>query len=358
MPLDSAPKSTIDIDFTRAHGVGSSGRVSFRPKRTILGGTILTTYPVEVELKNGIGSIDLVRLPSGTYHVREEVDNQPPREFDFSLPLSAADVIQYESIAPSGPVLARYTAIKSINGVLPDPVTGNLILDETGLQGPVGPEGPQGPVGPEGPQGPPGADGAEGPQGPPGADGTIGPEGPPGPSVDFAARRYGCKALSMYPHELSFATPQYIEMAINRHYQYWVPISQGETISKIRLPIQFQGTAGCVVNFAIYNEDNSKLGETGNVGSIVSNAAIAQTWVDLNLLSAAEVTGDGVWITGLSNVALGPKLAFCNTSNLESWLLNPTDRLTALRTEDVAAIPNVLNPALGIAYIDACIGIA
>lgn len=365
MSLGSAPTSIIEIDFTRAQGVCSSGRVLFQPTRTVLDSTILSPVNVEVELKNGAASIELVRLSVGGYRVREEIDGLMPYEYTFALPLSAPSVIQYEDIVPTILVPTKYTAVRSVNGVLPNATTGDLAIEAIqGPAGPMGPSGPKGDPGDQGPQGIPGVKGDDGPQGIqgiPGAKGDSGDQGPKGdtgPSIDFAALRYGCKAITMYPHELSFADPQYINMSVDRHYQFWVPLAAGQLVSKVRLPIEEQGVVGSNVNFIIYNEDNTELGETGNVGSILSNAGVALTWVELDLLIPAETTGEGVWITALSNTALGPKLSFCNTSNLQAWMLNPSDRMTALRTEGVSVKPSVLNPALGIPYIDACIGIA
>ncbi len=126
MPLGSAVTTTIDIDFTRAQGVNSSGRISFQPSRQRIGTTMISTYRVLVEVEEGIGEVDLVRLPAGTYHVREEIDGRPPYEFDFALPLGAAALIQYEEIAQVSPVPPTYTAVRTVNGVPPDPTTGNI----------------------------------------------------------------------------------------------------------------------------------------------------------------------------------------------------------------------------------------
>lgn len=131
MPLGSALKSTIDIDFTRAQGINSTGRITFEPPRTRVGTTVLSPVKISVPITNGLGSIELVRLPAGTYHVREEIDGQPPYEFNFSLPVSAPNTIQYEEIAPVDSVPLVYTVVRTINGVAPDPSTGNVVI-ETG----------------------------------------------------------------------------------------------------------------------------------------------------------------------------------------------------------------------------------
>jgi hypothetical protein len=132
MPLGSALKSTIDIDFTRAQGINSTGRITFEPPRTRVGTTVLSPIKISVPVTNGLGSVDLVRLPAGTYHVREEIDGQPPYEFNFALPVSAASVIQYEDIAPVESVPLVYTVIRTINGVAPDPSTGNVVIETIG----------------------------------------------------------------------------------------------------------------------------------------------------------------------------------------------------------------------------------
>lgn len=132
MPLGSAPTSTINIDFTRAQGVNSTGRLIFQPMRLKIGTTILSTYPIEVEIKDGVGSVDLVRLPLGTYHARELIDGRPEFEFSFALPLSAASTIRYEDIAPANAVPSYFTAIRSVNGELPDPVTGDIEVASSG----------------------------------------------------------------------------------------------------------------------------------------------------------------------------------------------------------------------------------
>lgn len=126
MPLGAAAKSTINIDFTRAQGTNSSGKILFAPPRVVVGTTVLSTRAVVANISDGVGTIDLVRLPAGTYHVTEMIDNQEPYEWDFSLPLAAAATIEYETIAAVSPVPAIYTAVRTVNGVPPDPTTGNI----------------------------------------------------------------------------------------------------------------------------------------------------------------------------------------------------------------------------------------
>lgn len=173
MPLGSALTSKIDIDFTRAQGVASKGRIWFQPPRQKVGTTMLDGVAVPVNLINGVATVDLVRLPQGTYRVVEQLEGRPDRSYDFALPLSAPSVVQYEDIVQVAPVPVKHQYVSTINGVAPDQTTGNIILES--LQGPPG---PQGPAGPQGPQGNPGI---QGPAGPAGADGTPGAQGPQGP---------------------------------------------------------------------------------------------------------------------------------------------------------------------------------
>jgi hypothetical protein len=128
MPLGSALKSTIDIDFTRAQGINSSGSITFQPPRIRVGTTMVSPIKVRVPVINGLATVQLVRLVSGTYHVREEIDGQGPYEFNFALPVGSAETIQYEEIAPVDPVPLVYTVLRTINGMSPDPVTGNIEL--------------------------------------------------------------------------------------------------------------------------------------------------------------------------------------------------------------------------------------
>lgn len=132
MPLGSALKSTIDIDFTRAQGINSSGSIIFAPPRTRVGTTVISPQKVRAHLVAGVATIELVRLPAGTYHVREEIDGQAPYEFNFALPIGAAATIQYEDLAPVDPVPLTYTSVRTINGLPPDPTTGNIVVTVEG----------------------------------------------------------------------------------------------------------------------------------------------------------------------------------------------------------------------------------
>lgn len=158
MSLGSALTSKIDIDFTRAQGTNSSGRIFFQPPRLRVGTTMLSDCKVPVEVTYGRGSIILARLPQGVYRVREEIDGRPPFEYNFSLPLTAAPVIRYEEIARVEVLPTYFGYVRTVNGVAPNATTGNLVI-ESGLQGPPGIQGPAGPPGEPGSDGAPGQDG-------------------------------------------------------------------------------------------------------------------------------------------------------------------------------------------------------
>lgn len=132
MPLGSALRSTIDIDFTRAQGVNSSGQITFEPPRTRVGTTMISSCPIVVPVVNGVATVQLVRLPAGTYYVREAIDGRARYEFNFALPLNSIGLIQYEDLAPVDPVPIVYTSVRTINGVAPNPTTGNIVVDVSG----------------------------------------------------------------------------------------------------------------------------------------------------------------------------------------------------------------------------------
>lgn len=101
MPLGSALTTRIDIDFTRAQGDNSSGKIMFYPFRAPVGTTMISTDPVTVTLQNGVGSVELVRMGSSHYYAaREFIDGRPERSFRFYLPENSADVIRYRDLQP------------------------------------------------------------------------------------------------------------------------------------------------------------------------------------------------------------------------------------------------------------------
>lgn len=179
MPLGSAPTSKIDIDFTRAQGVASEGRILFQPLQQKVGTTMVPDTPVPAELVSGVATINLVRLPQGTYRAIQQLDGQRERSFNFALPLTAPAVVQYEDIVPIQPVPAQHQYVSTINGVPPNLTTGNIELEAI--------EGPPGPKGDKGDKGDPGTPGTNGTNGTNGADGAPGPKGDKGDPGDDGA---------------------------------------------------------------------------------------------------------------------------------------------------------------------------
>lgn len=180
-----------------------------------------------------------------------------------------------------------------------------------------------------------------------------------GLQVDPAAARYGCIALTMHPHDVSWISPQYLALTSGRHYMYWLPLPVGTLVTGVRLPVQLAGSGAGELHFAVYQDDNTQLGVTGDVAAQFAGA-VSQTWQNVPLTAAAETTGPGIWVTALSTMDTGPKVAFANTDGtnpLAEWLLNPSSHLTALRREGVAAMPATLVPGTAVQYIDFAIGV-
>lgn len=354
----AALKSKIDIDFIRAQGETSRGRIWFQPVRQPIGTSMLSDAAVPADVISGRGSIDLVRLPVGTYRVVEQIDERPDRTYFFSLPLDAPEVVQYESIAPTTAVPAVHQYVSKINGISPDPTTGNIEL--AALEGPPGPEGPAGPEGPEGPQGIPGVPGAPGPEGP---EGPQGNPGAPGPSINLLASRYGCKALTMDPLALSVGAGsgnlKSIAMWSGRMYMMRTPILVGESIANVRVPIRTPGSGSGSLWFGVYQSDLSRLGMTNDVASVFS-AASEKTWVTAPLVTPAVVTGSHIWIVGLSTMGVGPKLMFSEIDNYDEfvWLLNTSGNPNANYADGVSALPSSLNLGAANSYTDCLLGVS
>lgn len=165
MPLGSALKSVISIDFTRAQGVNSSGRIFFYPFRAPVGTTMISSEPVPVDVVNGVATVELTRMGSVHYYaVREFIDTRPEHNFKFILPFDAPATIQYESLVEAVPVPAVYTVVKTVNNVAPNPITGNVTIPvQQGPKGDKGDDGNDSTVpGPAGTNGTNGADGRDG----------------------------------------------------------------------------------------------------------------------------------------------------------------------------------------------------
>ena len=114
------------------------------------------------------------------------------------------------------------------------------------------------------------------------------------------------------------------------------------------------------MHFAIYQDDNSLAGDSGDVSAQFEDPGIDGTWANVPLSAPIVTTGPGVWIGALQTIAAGPKLAFCNTSGGEEipgWLLNPSSHYTCVRTEGFADLPSTIAPFAGIPYIDQLIGV-
>lgn len=224
MPLGSALISTIDIDFTRAQGIASTGRIWFQPPRQKVGTTMLSGAPIPINLIQGVATVDLTRLPQGTYRVVEQIDGRPDRAYNFALPLTAPAVVQYEDIVQVNPIPAWHQYVSKINGISPDRVTGNITLESL-----------------EGPKGDPGDDGE---QGAPGADGTLYPLSAYG--YHSCSENIGCFRDSGALGEMFFA-------------RVWVPA--GKTITKIGTFCRSGGVvgAGGLNGFGIWSDDGSNL---------------------------------------------------------------------------------------------------
>lgn len=172
------PTSTIDIDFIRATGAGASGEIFFFPPRVRTGAALLSRDPVRAVVEGGKASVALMQLPTGhTYRVVEKIDSRGEYSFRFALTSTSPNVIQYEDIAEVDSVPATYTVVRKVNGLSPDPTTGNVVIEVAGTPGPKGDKGDKGDPGEDGFDGDDGADGAPGPKGDKGDQGDQGPAG-------------------------------------------------------------------------------------------------------------------------------------------------------------------------------------
>jgi len=236
MPLGSAPTTTIDIDYTRAQGKASTGRILFQPPRQKLGSTMLSNAAVPVDLIGGVATVNLARLPAGTYKAIEQIDGLQQRTIEFALPLTSPEIVQYEDIVPVSPVPARFTYVAKINGVSPDPITGNIAL--TAIEGPKGDKGDPGDPGPKGDKGDPGNPGTQGLKGDKGDQGDVGPKGdkgdPGNPGVGLADR-----ILRIADHSKTAGSVNTYDMAntdnawdffVNGPPEYSIPAAVGDDI--------------------------------------------------------------------------------------------------------------------------------
>lgn len=310
----------------------------------------------------GMFTVDLV---PGFYRVTEEINGAAsvPTQIIEVREGETTDLATAEAAAPAFAV-----PVRSVGGTLPGPDGDIPIASIPGEPGPQGPAGPPGADGATGPAGADGSDGATGPkgdpgdqgpagetgaQGPAGADGATGPAGPAGKA---SAQRFGLLALTFPPAAAADVDPDSIAMTSGRLYSWWLPLSTGTTVTGIALPVADLGAGAGACSWAVYQEDLSQLGSTGNVAAALTSGS-PNTWRDLPLTASAATTGNGVWVVGLSTLATGPSLVTAPTASEGAWIFNRGSAGQARRLEDQAALPGTLAPAGMIAYIDFLIGV-
>lgn len=180
------------------------------------------------------------------------------------------------------------------------------------------------------------------------------------PVLDPVAVRYGCLAITMDPHDLSWKAPQVITLRDLRLYQYWIPLPVGTVVTGVRVPVSSAGSGGGALHWRVYQDDNSVLGTSGDVAAQFLGA-VGSTWQNVPLTASAATTGPGVWITALSTMTTGPGVLFCNTDSVvgvPGWVLNPDSHRTALLLDVGAATPpTTLVPASGTPYLDFLVGV-
>lgn len=189
------------------------------------------------------------------------------------------------------------------------------------------------------------------------------PSGGGGASLNHTAARYGCKAITMNPHNLGVGTGsgglKFIAMASGRLYQMRVALPAGEAVSSVRVPIKALGSGAGSLWVGVYQADLSPLGSSANVASAFT-AGAAETWRTVSLSVPADSTGDFVWIVALSTLDTGPQLVFSEIDNANefAWLLNTSGTPNAVRTEGASALPGTLAPGSGTSYLDCLLGVA
>lgn len=174
---------------------------------------------------------------------------------------------------------------------------------------------------------------------------------------DSNARRFGCKALSFTPHDVNPDDPQSLRLATNRMYVVGLSVPPGELISFVRIPIVEKMTSVGALEFSVFNEDLSLLGQTGDVSSEFS-AGNDQTWRNVNLETPANTTGNIVYICMRSTAdQSGNMLVFFPDITLQgtvpSWLYGNT----GVYIDNVTVMPSTLDFVAAQAYYDILIGI-
>ncbi|SDK29814.1 hypothetical protein SAMN04488074_10596 [Lentzea albidocapillata subsp. violacea] len=177
----------------------------------------------------------------------------------------------------------------------------------------------------------------------------------PGLAMLNPARRWGCVAMTMLPHDLSDVEPKTIALTASRLYAFWLPVPPGTVIAGVKFPLQALAVGPGAVEFGVYQADLTRLGTTGDVAAALTTGS-AQVWRTVALTAAAAVTGAGVWLTAHSTCASGPNVLFADT-NIEGWVFNPADRRTTVRVDGAAAPGATLDLTGAVDYLDFCIGI-
>ncbi|MFD9706220.1 hypothetical protein [Lentzea sp. NPDC059081] len=177
----------------------------------------------------------------------------------------------------------------------------------------------------------------------------------PGLAAVSPARRWGCVAMTMTPHDLSDAEPKTIALTASRLYAFWLPVPTGTLLGGVKFPLQALAIGPGAVEFSVYQADLTRLGTSGDVAAALTTGS-AQVWRNVALTAAAAVTGSGVWVTAHSTCAAGPNMLFADT-NVEGWVANPADRRTTVRVDGVAAPGATLDLTGAVDYLDFCIGV-
>lgn len=169
--------------------------------------------------------------------------------------------------------------------------------------------------------------------------------------VDFRAQRFGCKFITSFPQEVPNDSTA-VSIAQNRLYMYRLAVPAGVEITGFKFPIYAAPSGGGQIRFGLYAQDNTKLGESGDVYAQLE-AATVPGWVTVDLTEPVESTGP-VWIVFCST-ASGPSMQLLNVGAYPDWLMNPVPN--ALYQNDVGGLPATLDPEAGTNYRDVVIGI-
>jgi|SRR5688572_22141024 len=342
---------TITINWEILNGLGGPpavGRVRWHLPVVIADGEKIYGYPAPTLWVNldgaGKGSITIAdpRDDEGTPQawlpeVEVDTDAWKARYF-VGVPEDGVSPFVLQHLPPiEGPAPARLVVVGG----------------SAGPAGATGATGPQGPAGPQGPQGVPGTPGADGEDG---SDGATGPQGPAGVAgVDYSiAQRFGCKALTVAPANLSF-----IAMTSGRLYGFRQYLAQGSLLSSVRVPVKAAGAGAGALRFGVYQADGSPLGSSADVAAQFSGA-VGETWQSAALSVPAVTTGAYVWITGLSTMDTGPQLGYVDVPGFaeQAWVLNTSGVRNAVYLDGVSVLPATFLPLTMNPYLDGVWGVA